>query len=142
MSYKNDDTLVILNKYGKASGIGKTELYETYDRIRDLTVSGPALGGSGFGKFGSLLLNVARMFGSSAFAPTLGGESINIPGTSFYGPISGGSGVIPGGTAAFGLSPFSQYSGFPSGGAAPIGGFAANRFNSNGFSLPFDTAKR
>lgn len=121
MSYKNDSLLVILNKYGKAGGIAKNELYETYDRIRDLTVSGPSIGGSGLGKFSSFLLNVARTFGSTAFSPTLGSEAINIPGTSYYAPISGGTGIIPGGQAAFGLAPFSNYTGLPTGGAAPIG---------------------
>jgi len=122
MSYKNDSELVILNKYGKASSIAKAELYETYDRLRDLTVSGPALGGSGLGKFGSLIMNVARTFSNSSFAPTFGNESINIPGTTFFSPFTGGTGILPGGTAAFGLAPFSQVSGFPpAGGAAPIG---------------------
>ncbi|MBY0403352.1 MAG: hypothetical protein K2X66_05605, partial [Cyanobacteria bacterium] len=122
MSYKNDSELVILNRYGKASSDSKAELFETYDRIRDLTVSGPSLGGSGLGKFGSVLVNVARMFGSSAFVPTLGSESINIPGTSYFAPVSGGTGITNGGQAAFGLAPFSQISGFPTGGAAPITG--------------------
>lgn len=122
MSYKNDSELVILNRYSKASSDAKAELFETYDRLRDLTVSGPSLGGSGMGKFGSLLVNVARMFSSSAFVPTLGSEAINVPGTSYYAPISGGTGITNGGQAAFGLAPFSQASGFPSGGAAPVSG--------------------
>lgn len=120
MSYKNDSTLVILNSLGKASGQAKAELYETYDRLRDLTVSGPAIGGSGLGKFNSFLLNIARTLGSSAFVPSFGSEAINIPGTSYYSPITGGTGIVPGGQAAFGLAPFSQFSGFPTGGAAPI----------------------
>jgi hypothetical protein len=122
MSYKNDSELVILNRYGKASSDAKAELFETYDRLRDLTVSGPTLGGSGMGKFSSLLVNVARMFSSAPFIPTFGSESINIPGTSYFSPITGGTGIANGGQAAFGLAPFSQASGFPSGGAAPIGG--------------------
>lgn len=120
MSYKNDSILVVLNKYGKAGGIAKAELYETYDQIRDLTVSGPALGGSGMGKVSSFLVSLARVLGSTAFSPTLGNAAINIPGTSYYAPISGGAGVIPGGQAAFGLAPFSQYTGLPTGGAAPL----------------------
>ncbi len=121
MSYKNDSEIVILNKYSKASSAAKAELFETYDRLRDLTVSGPALGGSGMGKFGSFLMNFARMFGGAPFAPTFGNESINIPGTAFYSPITGGTGIVPGGNAAFGLAPFSQIGGFPgAGGAAPI----------------------
>lgn len=122
MAYKNDSIVVILNSYSKASSTAKAELYETYDRLRDLTVSGPALGGSGVGKFGSMLMNIARLFGGAPFLPTFGSEAINIPGTSYYSPISGGTGIVPGGQAAFGLAPFSQISGFPSGGAAPIDG--------------------
>lgn len=119
MSYKNDSYIVILGSYDKSGDAAKAELFETYDRLRDLTVSGPALGGSGVGKFGSLLMNVARMFGAAPFLPTFGSESINIPGTSYYAPITGGTGIVPGGQAAFGLAPFSQMTGFPSGGAAP-----------------------
>jgi hypothetical protein len=126
MSYKNDSELVILNRYEKINGDVKALLFETYDRIRDLTVSGPTIGGSGLGKFSSFLINAARMFGSSAFQPILGNESINIPGTSYYAPITGGTGQTAGGQAAFGLSPFSQTAGFVSGGAAPI--------NASGFS--------
>ncbi len=134
MSYKNDSELVILNKYGKSSSFAKAELYETYDRIRDLTVSGPSIGGSGVGKFGSMLLNVARTFSNSSFAPTFGNESINIPGTTFFSPVSGGAGIVPGGTAAFGLAPFSQISGFPAaGGAAPIGWLAGGAAPINQF---------
>jgi hypothetical protein len=120
MSYKNDSYLVIMGSYDKAGDAAKAELFETYDRLRDLTVSGPALGGSGVGKFGSLLMNVARMFGAAPFLPTFGSEAINIPGTSYYAPMTGGTGILPGGQAAFGLAPFSQVTGFPSGGAAPI----------------------
>lgn len=109
-----------MGSYDKANGAAKAELFETYDRLRDLTVSGPALGGSGLGKFGSLLMNIARMIGGSPFLPTFGSEAINIPGTSYYAPITGGTGITPGGQAAFGLAPFSNVTGYPSGGAAPI----------------------
>lgn len=141
MSYKNDSELVIINRYSKASSDAKAELFETYDRLRDLTVSGPALGGSGMGKFGSLLMNVARMFSSSSFIPTFGSEAINIPGTSYFAPISGGTGITNGGQAAFGLAPFSQISGFPTGGAAPLSGasslslFSASGAGSNASSM-------
>lgn len=47
MSYKNDGYLVIANKYGAASADAKVMLYETYDRLRDLTVSGSASSGTG-----------------------------------------------------------------------------------------------
>lgn len=120
MSYKNDSYLVMMNSYDKANSAAKAELFETYDRLRDLTVSGPALGGSGVGKFGGLLMNVARMFGAAPFLPTFGSEAINIPGTSYYAPITGGTGITPGGQAAFGLAPFSQVTGISKGGAAPI----------------------
>lgn len=122
MSYKNDSELVILNRYDKINGEVKSLLFETYDRIRDLAVSGPTIGGSGLGKFSSFLMNAARTFGSPAFQPILGNESINIPGTSYYAPITGGTGQTAGGQAAFGLSPYAQTAGFVGGGAAPIGG--------------------
>lgn len=120
MSYKNDSEIVILNSYGKMSSLAKAQLFETYDRLRDLTVSGPSIGGSGMGKFGSMIMNIARTFGASPFVPSIGSEAITIPGTSYYAPITGGTGIIPGGQAAFGLAPFSQINGFPTGGAAPI----------------------
>ncbi|MDX2085498.1 MAG: hypothetical protein SFZ03_08930 [Candidatus Melainabacteria bacterium] len=138
MSYKNDDISVVLMKYGKASSTAKAELYETYDRLRDLAVSGPTMGGSGLGKFGSFLMNVARTFGATQFMPTFGSESVNIPGTSYYAPISGGVGIEPGGQAAFGLAPFSQVTGLPTGGAAPVGwsslGGGSSGFASGGLS--------
>lgn len=130
MSYKNDSYLVIMDSYGKASGAAKAELFETYDRLRDLTVSGPALGGSGVGKFGSLLMNVARMIGGAPFLPTFGSEAINIPGTSYYSPISGGTGILPGGQAAFGLAPMSNVTGFNlGGGAAPVDNSSIGRLS-------------
>ncbi len=126
MSYKNDSYIVILDRYSKSSGMAKADLFETYDRIRDLTASGPALGGSGNGKFFSFLTNIARMFGSTAFSPTLGSAAINVPGTSYYGPVSGGTGILPGGQASFGLSPFASTPGFPTASSTPILGSAAN----------------
>lgn len=122
MSYKNDSYLVIMSSYDKAGDAAKAELFETYDRLRDLTASGPVLGGSGVGKFASLLMNVARTIGGAPFLPTFGSEAINIPGTSYYAPITGGTGTTPGGQAGFGLAPFAQTTGFPSGGAAPVDG--------------------
>ncbi len=132
MSYNHDTELVIINSYAKAGFAAKAELFETYDRLRDLTVSGPALGGSGMGKFSSLLVNFARMFGAAPFIPTLGSEAINIPGTSYYQPFSGGTGVINGGQAAFGLAPFAVQSSFPTGGAAPIGALSVSPLSSLG----------
>ncbi len=124
MSYKNDSFLVILDKYSTASSAAKADLFETYDRIRDLTASGNAMGGGGTGKFFGVLTNLAKMFGSSAFNPTMGNESMTVPGTSYYSPISGGTGIVPGGQASFGLSPFGQLPGFPTGAAANIGGLS------------------
>ena len=37
MAYKNDSYLVIANKFGSASGDAKAMLFETYDKLRDLT---------------------------------------------------------------------------------------------------------
>ena len=131
MSYKNDSILTIVNRYGKAEGAAKQELYETWDRIRDLAVSGSGLGGSGLGGFSSLLMNIGRTFGSPSFQPILGSESINIPGTSYYAPISGGTGIVPGGQAAFGVAPLSNYTGYPTGGGGAAGilaGGAASGF--------------
>ncbi|MBK8190059.1 MAG: hypothetical protein IPK79_06370 [Vampirovibrionales bacterium] len=126
MSYKNDSEIVILNRYGKASSEAKAQMFETFDRLRDLTVSGPAMGGSGMGKFSSMFMNIARMLGSASFNPSFGSEAMNIPGTSFFSPITGGTGILPGGQAAFGLAPMASSMGFPAaGGAAPIGGVFA-----------------
>ena len=38
MSYKNDSNLVIANRFGDASGAAKAQLWETYDRLRDLII--------------------------------------------------------------------------------------------------------
>ena len=38
MSYKNDSYLVIANKFSSAGGEAKAQLFETYDKLRDLTV--------------------------------------------------------------------------------------------------------
>ena len=57
MSYRYDSALVIANKYGTASSMAKAELYETYDRLRDITVSGSASAGTGFGTVGGFYGN-------------------------------------------------------------------------------------
>ena len=44
MAYKNDSYLVIANKFGSAGSDAKVQLWETYDKLRDLTVSGSGLG--------------------------------------------------------------------------------------------------
>ncbi|MEI7474182.1 MAG: hypothetical protein WCK67_05325 [bacterium] len=119
MSYKNDSLLVIVNKYGKASGDAKAELYEVYDKIRDITVSGPTIGGSGYGAFGSMLLGLSRMIAPGSFMPALDHSSINVPGTSFSSPMEGGNSIVSGGRSSLGLGGLGKYPGFP-GGAAPI----------------------
>ena len=118
MAYKNDGLLVIANKFGAASADAKCMLYETYDRLRDLTVSGSASSGTGFEACGGFLYQLASLFAPSAFMGTLGGtQSFNIPGTSYWSPYSGGTGTVNGGYASFGLSGLGNYSGFPSGAA-------------------------
>jgi hypothetical protein len=47
MSYKYDSELVIANRFSSASSDAKAILWETYDSLRDLTVSGSGTG-SGF----------------------------------------------------------------------------------------------
>ena len=111
MSYKNDSYLVIANKFGSASGDAKAQLWETYDKLRDLTVSGSGMG-TGFGATGGFLYNLASLFAPSSFATVFGNaESMAIPGTSYSSSFSGNS--------SFGLNSLYNYSGFPSG-AAPI----------------------
>lgn len=119
MSYKYDSYLVIANKFGAASSDAKAQLFETYDRLRDITVSGSASSGTGFEATGGALYQVARLFAPSAFMSTLGGNTaMNIPGTSYWSPVSGGNSVVDGGYSSFGLGGLGNYSGFP-GGAAP-----------------------
>lgn len=111
MSYKNDSYLVIANKFGSASGDAKAQLWETYDKLRDLTVSGSGMG-TGFEATGGFLYNLASLFAPSSFATVFGNaESMAIPGTSYASKFSGNS--------SFGLNSLYNYSGFPSG-AAPL----------------------
>ncbi|MBQ3310740.1 hypothetical protein IJG72_01550 [bacterium] len=126
MSYKNDGLLVIANKFGSASGDAKVLLYETYDRLRDLTVSGSASSGTGFELAGGALYKLASLFAPSAFMTAMGGtESFNIPGTSYWSPITGSTAQVKGTTSAFGIGNLGNYSGFPSGAAGlSLSGFA------------------
>ena len=111
MSYKNDSYLVIANKFSSANSDAKAQLFETYDKLRDLTVSGNGAG-TGFGATGGLLYNLASLLAPSSFATVFGAsESMSIPGTSYYSNMSNGS--------SFGLNSLYNYSGFPSG-AAPV----------------------
>lgn len=117
MSYKNDSYLVISNKYGGLSGDAKAMLFETYDLLRDITVSGSASDGAGFGTAGSFLWKLASMISPSSFMSTMGGgTALNIPGTSYWSPTNMTSGT----NAAFGIGSLSQYSGFTGGAASPV----------------------
>ena len=110
MSYKNDSELVIANKFSEASGNAKAMLWETYDRLRDLTVSGSGTG-SGFESAGNLLYNMASLLAPSSFATVFGAsETMNVPGTSYYSKGSSGS--------AYGVDALYNYSGFPNGAAS------------------------
>ena len=120
MAYKNDSYLVIMNRFGSASSDAKAQLFETYDRLRDITVSGQAANGGGFGTMGNFLWQLATLMSPSSFMPTLGGTTtMDIPGTSYWSPVSGGTAQRDGGTSAFGIGGLGNYAGFPSG-AAPI----------------------
>ena len=122
MSYKNDGYLVIANKFGAASSDAKAMLYETYDRLRDLTVSGSGSSGTGFEAAGGFLYQLASLFAPSAFMTTLGGtQAMNIPGTSYWSQYTGGTGGLTGTYSSFGVNSLGNYSGFPSGYAANIG---------------------
>ena len=124
MSYKNQHALTIANRYSGASSAAKAELYETYDRLRDLTVSGSTASGSGFGQAGGFLWQLASLFSPSTFMTTLGGSSMmNIPGTSYWSPNYSTNSYYDSGTSAFGVSGLSSYSGFPSGAASISMGF-------------------
>ena len=126
MSYKNDHALTIANKYGSASSAAKAELYETYDRLRDLAVSGSTATGSGFGSAGGFLWQLANLFSPSSFMTTLGGTSMmNIPGTSYWSPNYSTNSYWDSGTNSFGVSGLSSFSGFPSGAAGITLGFGS-----------------
>lgn len=116
MSYKNDSNLVISNKYGGLSGDAKALLFETYDLLRDITVSGSASDGAGFGTAGSFLWKIASMISPSSFMSSMGGgTALNIPGTSYWSP----SNTTTGQNTAFGIGSLAHYSGF-TGGASPV----------------------
>ena len=127
MSYKNDSYLVISNKYGALSSDAKAMLFETYDLLRDITVSGSASDGAGFGTAGQFLWKIASMISPSSFMSTMGGGvALNIPGTSYWTPTSTTSGT----TSAFGIGSLSQYTGFTGGAASPfVQGFGSSSAN-------------
>lgn len=130
MSYKNDHELVIANKYGAASSLAKAQMYETYDRLRDITVSGSTASGSGFGTVGGFLWQLASMFSPSSFSSVFGGNSMmNIPGTSYWSPVTGATSAFYGANNSFGIGSVGNYPGFPSGAASiksALTGAAAN----------------
>ena len=110
MSYKNDSNLVIANRFGEASSAAKAQMWETYDRLRDLTVSGSGTG-TGFESAGGLLYNLASLLAPSSFATVFGSsETMDISGTSYYSKSNTNS--------AFGTDSLYNYSGFPSGAAS------------------------
>jgi hypothetical protein len=86
MSYRYDSYLVIANKFSSASADAKAQLFETYDQLRDITVSGSSgSSGSGFEGAGGFLYNLASLISPSTFATSLSGNSTySIPGTSYY----------------------------------------------------------
>lgn len=117
MSYKNDSYLVISNKFGGLSSDATAMLFETYDLLRDITVSGSASDGAGFGTAGSFLWKLASMIAPSSFMSTMGGGvALNVPGTSYWTP----SNMTSGTTSAFGIGSLSQYTGFTGGAANPL----------------------
>lgn len=115
MSYRYDSYLVISNKFSSAGADAKAQLFETYDQLRDITVSSASgATGSGFESTGGFLYNLATLFSPANFATSLNGRSTySIPGTSYYS-----SGAL--GSSAYGLE---NYSGF----AANIEGFATGQ---------------
>lgn len=110
MSYKNDSNLVIANRFGDASSKAKAQMWETYDRLRDLTVSGSGTG-TGFEAAGGLLYNIASLLAPSSFATIFGSsETMNISGTSYYSKTNTNS--------SYGVDSLYNYSGFPNGAAS------------------------
>lgn len=83
MSYRYDSYLVISNKFGSASADAKAQLFETYDQLRDITVSSASGStGAGFESAGGFLYNMASLFAPSSFMPVLSGQNTySVPGT-------------------------------------------------------------
>ena len=127
MSYKYDHYLTIANKYSGASSTAKAQLFETYDQLRDLTVSGSNATGSGFGMAGNILWQLASVFAPSTFMAVMGGgNNMNIAGTSYYSPITGAVSSYDGANSAFGIGSLGSYSGFPSGAASVLYGIGSD----------------
>ena len=125
MSYRYDSYLVIANKFSSASSAAKAQLFETYDQLRDISVSGSTgASGTSLEAAGGFLYNMASLFAPSTFMPSLNGRSsYSIPGTSFF---SGGSL----GSSTYGLESYSGFAasidgyGTETGGASSIGSIA------------------
>ena len=131
MSYKNDSYLVISNKYGGLSGDAKCLLFETYDLLRDITVSGSASDGAGFGTAGSFLWKLASMIAPGSFMSTMGGgTALNIPGTSYWSPSNSTSSM----NSAFGVGSLASYSGFTGGAAPVVQGFGTSQSMNGGIT--------
>lgn len=119
MSYRYDSYLVIANKFGSASSDAKAQLFETYDQLRDITVSSASGASSGgFEAAGGFMYNLAQLFSPATFATSLSGNSTyNIPGTSFYSSGAAKSSTV-------GLETYSGFAapltGYPTGQAASI----------------------
>ncbi|MFA7659408.1 MAG: hypothetical protein WCY19_08240 [Candidatus Gastranaerophilaceae bacterium] len=137
MSYRYDSYLVIANKFGSASADAKAQLFETYDQLRDITVSGSTGStGCGFEAAGGFMYNLASLFSPASFATSLNGKSTySIPGTSYYSQgaassssyglesYSGFAASIDGCSTGEAASILSGY-GSETGGASSIGGIA------------------
>lgn len=119
MSYKYDSLLVIANKYGAASGDAKAQLFETYDQLRDMTVSGAGGGsGSNLEMAGGFMYKLGSLLAPSSFMTSMSGNSTySIPGTSYYNAGSLGS-------STYGIETYSGFAanldGSATGEAAPI----------------------
>ena len=130
MSYKNDSYLVIVNKYGGYSSDARAMLFETYDLLRDLTVSGSASDGGGFGTAGSFLWKLASMIAPASFMSTMGGgTAINIPGTSYWTPTNSTAGI----NSSFGIGSLANYKGFTGGAAPVLSGFGTSTGTMEGY---------
>lgn len=137
MSYRYDSYLVISNKYAGAGADAKAQLFETYDQLRDISVSSASgANGGGLEGAGGFLYNLATLFAPASFATPLNGKSTySIPGTSFYSSgatssssyglesYSGFAANIDGYSTGEAASILSGY-GSETGGASSIGGIA------------------
>ena len=129
MSYKNDSYLVIINKYGGYASDARAQLFETYDLLRDLTVSGSASDGGGFGTAGSFLWKLASMIAPASFMSAMGGgTAINIPGTTYWSGNNKTAGI----NSSFGIGSLSNYVGFTGGASPVISGFGSAYYAGTG----------